>query len=180
MSKTYPTGTVLATHVWPIGEPVPIPVDMLVLDWGGPIGDRHYGLTAPSDSRQRAHYTRGTQIRNHRQVSIVAVEEQVEVAAALGVPELEPGLIADNLYVRGVPDLTGLARMSRMVFDGGAVLMLGGPNNPCLIAGKLVADVHGTSPSAFPKAAIGRRGVTGWVEHPGKIIAGEQFQIRTP
>ena len=180
MTRQYPTGVVVATHIWPADQDVPVPVDALVLDWGGPVGDRHHGLTMRSDTRQRRHYERGTEIRNHRQVSLVAAEEQAEVAAAMGVPDLAPGLVADNLYLRGVPRLSALPRMTRLVFADGAVLMLGGPNDPCTIAGALIQTVHGTAPSAFPKAAMHRRGVTGWVERPGQIRPGEAFEVRVP
>jgi hypothetical protein len=47
--------------------------------------------------------------------------------------------------------------MTRMAFDGGAVIMLGGENNPCMIAGSMVQQVYGTGPEAFPKAAMHRR-----------------------
>lgn len=180
MTRQYPTGVVVATHIWPADEEVPVPVDALVLDWGGPVGDRHHGLTAKSDTRQRKHYERGTEIRNHRQVTIVAAEEMAAVAAAMGIAAIEPGLVADNLYVTGVPELTAVPRMTRMVFADGAVLMLGGPNGPCTIAGALIEAVHGSKPSAFPKAAIGRRGVAAWVEHPGLVRPGETFELRAP
>lgn len=180
MTAAYPTGVVSATHVWPAEHDIPVAVDTLVLDWGGPVGDRHHGLTMRSDSRQRKHYTRGTEIRNHRQVSIVAAEELARVATAMGIPEIGPGLIADNLYVTGVPELTALPRMTRLVFDSGAVLMLGGENGPCTISGALIQAVHGTDPSDFPKAALHLRGVTGWVEYPGKISPGATFEVRTP
>jgi hypothetical protein len=180
VSRPQQTGTVVATHVWPADEDVPVTTDRLVLDWGGPVGDRHHGLTAASDSRQKAFYPRGTEIRNHRQVSLVSTEEQAEVAAALGIASLAPGVIADNLTLTGVTGLTELPRMTRLVFAGGAVLMLGGSNHPCLVAGALVADVHGTSPSAFPRAAWGRRGVTGWVEFPGEVRPGESVDVYLP
>ncbi|MEO6822274.1 MAG: molybdenum cofactor sulfurase [Candidatus Nanopelagicales bacterium] len=180
MSRHYPTGSVVATHLWPPGLPTPVRVDTLLLDWGGPVGDRHHGLTTLSDTRQREHYKPDTKIRNHRQVSIVSAEEMTQVAAAMGIPEIGPGLIADNLYVTGVPQLTALPRMTRLVFDGGAVLMLGGENGPCTIAGALIEAVYGTAPPTFPKAALHRRGVTGWVEHPGSIIPGATFEVRTP
>lgn len=172
------SGTVVATHVWPDSAQVPVAVDELVLDWGGPVGDRHHGITAESDTRQRAFYPRGTEIRNHRQVSIVAEEELTQVAAAMGVPSIAPGLIADNLYVRGVPALSATPGMTRFVFHGGVVLMIGGENHPCTISGALIGDVHGTRPSAFPKAGMHLRGVTAWVEHPGVIVPGETFDVR--
>jgi hypothetical protein len=58
--------------------------------------------------------------------------------------------------------------------------MLGGENNPCTIAGALVGDRYGTRPEAFPKAAIHRRGVTGWVERPGRIAVGDHVVLHLP
>lgn len=173
-------GRVVATHVWPAGVDVPTAVSELELDWGGPVGDRHHGLTMSSDTRQKAVYPRGTTIRNHRQVSLVDMGELARIAATLGIPDIAPGLIADNICTEGLDGLTQLPRMTRLVFDGGAVLMLGGENFPCTIAGALVGDVHGTRPESFPKAAMGLRGVTGWVEHPGIIRPGEACEVREP
>lgn len=173
-------GRVVATHIWPAGDATPTRVDALVLDWGGPVGDRHHGVTMRSDTRQKAHYERGTEIRNHRQVSIVDLSELAEIAVNLGIPTLEPGRIADNICVDGIGELTRLPRMTRLIFGSGAVLMLGGENLPCTIAGALVGDAHGTRPESFPKAAMGLRGVTGWVEHPGIIRAGETVEARLP
>ena len=173
-------GRVVATHIWPAGADVPTAVDELQLDWGGPVGDRHHGITMSSDTRQKVVYPRGTTIRNHRQVSIVDLAELARIAEAMGIPAIAPGLVADNICTDGITDLTQLPRMTRLVFDGGAVLMLGGENLPCTIAGAMVAEVHGTRPEAFPKAAMGLRGVTGWVEHPGIITPGAKVEVREP
>lgn len=174
------TATVVALHVWPAEADVPTPVDALDLDWGGPVGDRHHGETMLSDSRQRPVFERGTRIRNHRQVSIVDTGELARIASAMGVPGIEPGLIADNICTQGIDDLTALPPMTRLVFDGGVVLMTGGENLPCTIAGALVQAAHGTRPEAFPKAAMGLRGITGWVEHPGTIRPGEGLRVVRP
>lgn len=174
------TARVVGLHVWPAGAAVPTPVDELVLDWGGPVGDRHHGETMLSDVRQKSVYDRGTRIRNHRQVSIVDAAELARIADRLGVPDLAAGLIADNICTSGIDDLTTMPAMTRLVFDGGVVLLLGGENFPCTIAGALVAAAHGTRPEAFPKAAMGLRGVTGWVEHPGAIRPGEGLLALRP
>lgn len=174
------TARVVRLHVWPSDADVPQAVDELVLDWGGPVGDRHHGETMLSDTRQRPVFERGTRIRNHRQVSIVDTGELARIAAAMGIPAIEPGLIADNICTDGIDDLTTLPRMTRLVFDGGVVLMTGGENLPCTIAGALVEAVHGTRPEAFPKAAMGLRGITGWVEHPGTIRPGEGLKVVRP
>ena len=160
------TARVRATHVWPDGATAPVPVDELELDWGGPVGDRHHGETMRSDTRQSSVFAKGTVIRNHRQLSLVDVEELAVIAGRMGLPELAPGLIADNICTEGIPDLTALPRMTRLVFDGGAVLMLGGENMPCTIAGGWSGGPR-DAPQAFPKAAIGA-GRHRWVEHPGR------------
>ncbi len=171
---------VVATHVWPADQQVPVPCEELVLDWGGPVGDRHHGELMLSDVRQADVFARGTQIRNHRQISLVDAAELAVIAAALDIEQLEPGLIADNICTQGIPELTTLPRMTRMVFDSGAVIMLGGENLPCTIAGAMVSAVHGTRPAAFPKAAMRRRGVTGWVERPGVVRAGDGISLVIP
>lgn len=170
-----------ALHVWPPEAAVPESRDWLDLTWLGAEDDRHAGLTMAADSRTASVYERGIEIRNHRQLSIVALEELAEIAARLGLPEgLEPGLIADNIALSHAPDLTALPRMTRLEFASGAVLMTGGVNNPCTIAGRMVADRYGTPPEKFPKAAWDRRGITGWVDRPGRIAVGDAVTVHPP
>lgn len=171
---------VLATHVWPVTELQPLGVESLELDWGGPIGDRHHGQTMASDTRQAKVFPRGTTIRNHRQLSLVDSAELALIAGALGIEGIAPGVIAENICTDGLPDLTSLPRMTRLAFPSGAVVLLGGANAPCTIAGEMVAQAYGSRAEAFPKAAIGRRGVTGWVEHPGTVHPGDPITVVLP
>jgi hypothetical protein len=92
-----------------------------------------------SDGRQSTAFTKGTEIRNHRQVCLVDAAELAEIAQALG-----------------------------------------SENDPCILSGAMVAQVQGTTPQSFAKAAIHLRGVTGWVEHPGVVRAGDGIRILTP
>ena len=171
---------VVATHVWPAEDKTPRACDVLELDFGGPIGDRHHGLTMKSDTRQKEFFARGTEIRNHRQISIVDLAELATIAQSMGIATIAPGLIADNICTEGIDSLTQLPRMTRLIFDGGAVIMLGGENFPCTIAGAMIGSVHGTAPEKFPKAAMGLRGVTGWVEHPGVVRPGMAIDVQIP
>lgn len=173
-------GVVVATHVWPAISDVPLAVPVLELDWGGAVDDRHHGVTMSSDTRQKEVFDRGTEIRNHRQISIVDVDELAEVAAALGIEEIAPGTIADNICTSGIPHLTELEPMSRLVFASGAVLMTGGRNAPCTIAGRMVQARYGTPAEKFPKAAFDRRGITAWVERPGTIHPGDAVDVVPP
>ena len=174
------SASVLATHVWPPVEPTPLPVESLELDWGGPIGDRHHGQTMASDTRQAKVFPRGTAIRNHRQLSLVDAAELASIAEALGIERIATGVIAENICTEGLPELTAMPRMTRLLFPSGAAIMLGGANAPCTIAGGMVAQAYGSRAEAFPKAAIGRRGVTGWVERPGTICPGDPITVVLP
>ena len=174
------TGVVVATHVWPADSDTPIDVPALDLDWGGAIGDRHHGVTMSSDTRQKEVFARGTEIRNHRQLSIIDAAELAEIAAALGIDELAAGTIADNICTSGIPGLTALEAMSRLEFASGAVLMTGGRNAPCTIAGRMVQARYGSPAEKFPKAAFDRRGITAWVERPGAIRPGDEVRVLPP
>lgn len=159
---------------------MPTAVPELLLDWGGAVGDRHHGITMRSNSRQREVFARGTEIRNHRQLSLIDESELAAIAAALGLDELSPGTIADNICTAGIPSLTALPPLSRLVFASGAVLMVGGSNAPCVIAGAMVEGRYGAPAQRFPKAAINRRGITAWVEHPGAIAVGDAVTVVPP
>lgn len=174
------TGTVVAVHAWPASSDRPEAADELHLDWGGVVGDRHHGITMRSNSRQREVFTRGTRIRNHRQLSLIDRSELTAIATALGLADLAPGTIADNVCTEGLPDLTSLPPLSRLVFGGGAVLMVGGSNSPCIIAGAMVEAAYGAPAQHFPRAALHRRGITAWVEHPGGIAVGDSVTAVPP
>lgn len=171
---------VIATHIWAPTADEPEAVPALTVDFGGALGDRHYGETMHSDTRQRAWYPKGTVIRNHRQLSLIDIDELNRIADLMGIPVIEPGVIADNICTSGIPDLTSLPPMTRLVFSQGAVVITGGENLPCVIAGRMVARQYGTNPEAFPKAAMGRRGITGWVERPGIIAPGDTVTMHPP
>lgn len=173
-------GSVVAVHVWRPDADVPEAVEELQLDWGGAIGDRHHGVTMSSDVRQKEVFSRGTEIRNHRQLSIVDLAELAAIAEALDIDELAPGTIADNICTEGLTDLTALAPLSRLVFASGAVLMTGGFNTPCTIAGRMVQARYGSAPERFPKAAWDLRGITAWVERPGPIRPGDSVKVVPP
>jgi len=176
-----PIGRISALHVWSPDDTTPAAVDIIELDWGGAPGDRHHGLTMRSGGRQYPLYSRGTQIHNYRQLSIIDTAELDAIAQALGLPELAPGTIAENITTSGLPDLTSLPPMTRLAFGDspgeGAVIVTGGENDPCVIAGRMVAARYASRAESFPKAAIHRRGLTGWVEHPGPVRIGDRVTV---
>jgi protein arginine kinase activator len=75
MPKQQLTATVTWLAIGDIaGTLVTRPVPTLTLDWQGVVGDSHAGQTRKADVRV-PHYPRGSQIRNERQVTIVAADE---------------------------------------------------------------------------------------------------------
>ena len=155
-------------------------VDEAQVTWEGFVGDKHYGPTMKSTSQQKA-YPKGTEVRNVRQVSIVSVEELAAVAENLGVPRVDPGWIGANLLLFGVPGLTQLPSGTRLHFEGGVGIVVDGENLPCTTAGGSIQqecpDREGIS-TAFPKQALGKRGLVAWVEKPGVIRTGEAVLVR--
>ncbi|MBS9720943.1 molybdenum cofactor sulfurase [Tianweitania sp. BSSL-BM11] len=159
-------------------------VDRLDLTFEGITGDFHQGITRRSGGRE-PWYARGTEMRNERQLSIVAPDEMSEIAQGMGLPEVRCEWIGANILMEGVPHLSMLPAGTLMFFRYGVTLKVDSQNQPCKLAGRSVgeqagmADVHGAS-LLFPKIAKRRRGLVAWVEKPGTISAGETVSLRLP
>ena len=163
------------------GDHVSDAVDTLELALGGIPGDRHFGQTRKSGSRE-PWYPRGTPIRSGREVTAVAVEELAEIAGRMGLENLPAGWIGANLVIEGVPNLTFLPPGTRLFLEGGGVLVVEAVNNPCRVAGKVIAREAGRGDLElmFPKVAIGLRGVVASVERAGTVRAGTAVEVRVP
>lgn len=161
---------------------VTTPVQEAHVTLAGFVGDRHAGIAKKAGSREGM-YARGTDIRNNRQFSAVSLEELAEIAVAIGVEELHPEWLGANLALRGIPDLTHLPPLSRLVFPGGAVLVVYGENKPCVKPARVIQEFLQTAfdlAELFPRVALGKRGIVGWVECPGIIRPGDEVVIRLP
>lgn len=161
---------------------VTTPFDQVEVTLEGFNGDRHAGLTRPSDSR-KPYYPRGTIVRNDRQVSILSVEEMEEVARGMGLPEIRPEWLGANLLLRGIPDLTRLPPSSRLFFEHGAALYVSGENKPCIHPGNVIQERFPDRvdlAAAFTKAAMHLRGLVAVVEKPGRITVGEAVTVKIP
>ncbi len=159
-------------------------VDELVLDYAGIRDDFHFGITRRSGGRE-PWYARGTEMRNARQVSIIAADEMAVVAERMGIAMIEPGWIGANLVIEGVPNLSMLPAGSLLFFKGGATLKVDAQNHPCRFAGRLLAERAGMADPeagaiAFAKMAKRLRGLVAWVEKPGAVRAGEEISVRVP
>ena len=157
------------------------PVEELDLSLTGIAGDRHAGATHLSDARTSWH-PRGTTIANTRQLSFVSVEECAEVAALMGISEVDPGLLGANLLLEGFPELSFLPPATRLQFPSGATIFVTEQNAPCVHPARKLAEVFGQPRLAalFPKAALGRRGLVGLVERAGLVRSGDAVRVIAP
>jgi hypothetical protein len=161
---------------------VTAPAEPLVLTYDGIPDDRHFGPTRRSGGRERW-YPRGTEMRNERQLSLVAADELAEAAARLGVPDVRPEWIGANIVISGLPRFSMLPAGTRLAFAGGATIAIDGQNAPCRSAGASIAAHYRDKPEiefAFAKVARRLRGLVGWVERPGQIAPGEAVVARIP
>ncbi|MCE3520242.1 hypothetical protein LXJ58_36400, partial [Escherichia coli] len=81
--------------------------DTLDLTFEGIRGDYHAGLTRRSGGRE-PWYPRGTEMRNERHISILAVDELEAIAKAMGLAHIKPEWIGANMVVDGIPSLSML------------------------------------------------------------------------
>lgn len=158
--------------------------EALRLGFDGISGDFHAGFTRRSGGRE-PWYPRGTEIRNERQISLIAPDEMAEVARRMAIAEVRPEWIGANLLIDGVPRLSMLPAGTLMFFEGGATLKVDGQNGPCRLSGRSIAEQAGMADVEagallFPKVAKRLRGLVAWVEKPGVVHAGEAISIRVP
>ncbi len=143
-------------------------------------GESHSGLVRSSCVRVRHQYPQGTEIRNTRQISIVSSEELAIIADGMGIAELKPEWLGANLLVSGIPDFSRIPPSTRMIFAGGASLVVDLENSPCKYPGEVIERHHPGFGNLFANAAVGRRGVTAWVEREGQINTGDSIQLYIP
>jgi len=155
-------------------------IDSVAVNYAGLEGESHSGLVRASCVRVRHQYPQGTEIRNTRQVSIVSVEELALIAATMGVDGLQPEWLGANLLVSGIPHFSQIPPSTRMIFDGGASLVVDLENSPCKYPGEIIERHHPGFGDRFAKAAVGKRGVTAWVEREGRISDGDSIRLYIP
>lgn len=155
-------------------------VEALELTYEGIPGDRHAGLTRPSNARE-PWYPRGTEMRNEQQVSILADDELASIAKDLEMNQIKPEWLGGNIVLCGIPHLSLLPPRTLLMFEGGVTVRVDGDRGPCKIAGRSLADQFEDREDlvfSFPKTAKHRRGLVGWVEVPGIIKPGENVSAR--
>ncbi len=155
-------------------------VGSLQLDFSGDAGARHEGVNRASCVRVKNLYPQGTEIRNVRQLSVLSAEEMDATAAEMGLKNLDPSFLGVSILLRGIPDFTHIPPSSRLQGPDGATITVDMENRPCVIPGREIeSDLPGHG-AAFKPAAEGRRGVTAWVERPGKLNLGDKLKLFVP
>lgn len=156
------------------------PLDRMALTFAGPAGETHAGLTRPSCSRVLSQHPRGTEIRNVRQLTILSAEDLAAITKDMGVAALDPGLVGASLVIEGIPDFTHVPPSSRLQGPDGVTLVVDMENRPCHLPAKPI-DAEGPGHGkAFKAAAMGRRGVTAWVEREGVLTLGDSLRLHIP
>ena len=155
-------------------------VEQVSLGFEGIEGDAHGGLVRLSCGRVMQLYPRDTEIRNTRQISLISREELARIGAAIGVADLAPELLGANIMLSGLPDFSHIPPSARLLADSGACLTIDVQNRPCILPGRDIEALYPGKGKAFKAAAQGRRGVTAWVERPGRLRAGEKLALFIP
>ena len=169
-------GVYWAPHATFVSEPLAA----LDLTYEGIPGDRHAGLYRRSGPRE-PWYPRGTPMRNERQLSILSLEENAQIAGALGIAELKAEWIGGNIVLSGVPQLSRLPPRTLLMFPSGATIRIDGDNGPCRKSGAAIAAHVAGRPDiefGFVEAARRRRGILGWVEREGRVHPGDPVRLR--
>lgn len=155
-------------------------VDTLDLGFDGVKGERHEGLNRASCVRVSNLYPKGTEIRNVRQLSVLSEEELQQIARDMGLDQLDPSYLGASIVLRGIPDFSHIPPSSRLQAKSGMTITVDMENAPCVLPGREIeADQPGHG-AAFKPAAVGRRGITGWVERPGRIQLGDRLKLFIP
>ncbi len=162
----------------------------------GLFGERHGGFTKKADVRDRQLLDdkellpKGALVRNWRQWTAVADEENEGVATDLLVPEVKPEYVGANFLFRGIPNFSTIPRGSLIFFperqDMAAVLLVEEENTPCETAGRGIEEGLSAEGKAFPehtsskyvKVAKARRGLAGSVFRDGFIHPGDRVKIQ--
>ncbi len=155
-------------------------VGALDIGWGGPEGERHAGITRPSCSRVTSQHKRGTEIANVRQLCLMSAEELAEIAGSLKLSEVDPQLAGATLVLEGIPDFSHLPPSSRLQGPDGVTLVIDMQNRPCHLPAREIEAEHEGHGKAFKSAAKGKRGVTAWVERPGRLGLGDELRLHIP
>jgi hypothetical protein len=155
----------------------------LRVDLNGFPGDRHYGIDRKSGVREINLYPKGTQIPNFRQWSAVSVEDLDKIAQNMGLDEVKPEWIGANLLFSGIENFSSLPPLTRIrnTTTPACTLIVYEENNPCRFPQPFIDEgSNQTSSKGFASAAMGLRGIVGWIEQGGVLKSGDIMELWIP
>lgn len=154
--------------------------DSVDVAYTGFTGDSHSGLTRRSCARVAKQYPKNTEIRNVRQISALSVEQLNQIENNMELDTLHPEWLGANMIVSGIPDFSQVPPSSRLIAANGTSLVVDMENSPCKFPGDYIDQQVPGKGSTYPKSALGKRGVTLWVEHPGTLAIGDTLRLHIP
>lgn len=155
-------------------------VSEIDVDYGGFVGDSHSGVTRASCVRVVSQYPKGTEIRNTRQISALSAEDIESIRNTMNLDILNPEWIGANLVLQGLPEFSKLPPSSRLIAPNGTSLVVDMENAPCRFPGDIIEQHRPGFGKRFPKAALGKRGITMWVERIGSLKTGDVLSLHVP
>ena len=157
-----------------------VPITQVDADFDGFPGEDHAGTTRPACVRVKAQHDRGTLIRNVRQLSVLSAEQLAETATDMGLDAIDPALLGASMIVEGIPDFTHVPPSSRLQAPSGATLVIDMENRPCTLPAREIERETSGFGARYTSAALGRRGVTAWIERPGRLELGDRLRLHIP
>lgn len=156
------------------------PIDAMDLGFAGHEADTHAGRTRPSCSRVTSQHAKGTEIANVRQLSVLSVEEVAATAQKMGLDQIAPELLGASILLEGIPDFTHIPPSSRLQAENGTTLIVDMENRPCQFPAREIEAEHSGFGKAYKSAATNQRGVTVWVERPGRLEINDILHLHIP
>lgn len=157
------------------------PLGEAMAQFGGLEGEAHGGTTRPSCVRVTSQHPKGTTINNVRQLSVMSAEEISQIAATMGLSDIDPALLGASMIIEGITDFTHVPPSSRLQCEAsGATIAVDMVNRPCVLPGREIEMEHEGFGAKFKHAAISKRGVTAWVERTGLLRVGDTMRLHVP
>lgn len=166
------------------GTPIKIDKKAKIM-WGGLYGDRFFGRTTLASTKdvREVGVSKGSEILNIRQLTIVSKEELTKTAKNLGIKDIDPKDMKANIVLSGIKNLTLLPIGTKLIFPKQCVLFVTGENYPCYITGNRVqasnAECEGVD-IRYAKEAMHKRGLIAITLRPGWIYLNDEVDILIP
>lgn len=164
----------------PFGE-VPKEIEKMEIMLAGVKYDRHFGMTRLSDVRTARLLPKGVETINLRGITIVSSEDLKYISEKIGTDALPDDLEA-NITLSGVDNLTKLPIGTFIKFPRQVILFVTSENMPCVIPAQnmIKRGVAKEIALKFPKAGMGKRGLTAMPYASGFIKVGDEAEIYPP